>query len=400
MTDSEQIHSTLHGLQEWFKHTFEKAGWMVLAHYRGKNDPTYNSKLDSYVHGINRLNKYLNARSLNSMGNNTIVRDFPVMSKNLTHLLNFISSLRNTILSDKLESSDTELTVEDMTLCAMQHYYRHVFEKYGWMVLTKAKLDNGDYKGKLQNHKLKKLNLYGESLEVLTQSLLYRIRTCNDVDKNNVEVDLASMIKNLNVLKSCFNGHLMAESINNSPSRKSSSRLSRKLSLSLPVPADVSATSSVNMSQLPVVDVSATSVDSPSLRKRSSAKLPTPAVDIADLSATSVDSPSLRKRSSAKLPTPAVDIADLSATSSVNMSQLPVVDVSITSVDSPSLRKRSSAKLPTPTIDVVDVSRTSPANLPTITPINELSERSELNTNTTTQEGGLSDYEKIAQLFK
>ena len=372
MTDSEQIHSTLHGLQEWFKHTFEKAGWMVLAHYRGKNDPTYNSKLDSYVHGINRLNKYLNARSLNSMGNNTIVRDFPVMSKNLTHLLNFISSLRNTILSDKLESSDTELTVEDMTLCAMQHYYRHVFEKYGWMVLTKAKLDNGDYKGKLQNHKLKKLNLYGESLEVLTQSLLYRIRTCNDVDKNNVEVDLASMIKNLNVLKSCFNGHLMAESINNSPSRKSSSRLSRKLSLSLPVPADVSATSSVNMSQLPVVDVSATSVDSPSLRKRSSAKLPTPAVDI----------------------------ADVSATSSVNMSELPVVDVSITSVDSPSLRKRSSAKLPTPTIDVVDVSRTSPANLPTITPINELSERSELNTNTTTQEGGLSDYEKIAQLFK
>lgn len=214
MTDTEQVQATLQGLNDWFRHTFEKAGWIVLAQHRKTKDASYQSKLDSYKIGIKKLKQYLKARLNNPMGNETIKRDFPHMIQNLNHLKAFVKSLSTANLSHDTVKSSDDVSVEDMTLCAMQHYYKHMFEKYGWMVLTKKKLQNGDYDKKplLKKHKETKLKMYGESLEVLVQSLVHRMNTCNDVDKNNVEVDLASMIRNVNVLKSCFNNHLMQES--------------------------------------------------------------------------------------------------------------------------------------------------------------------------------------------
>ena len=215
MTDTEQVQATLQGLNDWFRHTFEKAGWIVLAQHRKEKDKSYQSKLDSYKIGIKKLKQYLKARLNNPMGNETITRDFPNMITNLNHLKAFVKSLSTANLSHDTVKSSDDVAVEDMTLCAMQHYYKHMFEKYGWMVLTKKKLQNGDYDNKplLKKHKETKLKMYGESLEVLVQSLVHRMNTCNDVDKNNVEVDLASMIRNVNVLKSCFNNHLMQESV-------------------------------------------------------------------------------------------------------------------------------------------------------------------------------------------
>ena len=262
MTDTEQNHTTLHGLHEWFRHTFEKAGWMVLAKHRLEKDKSYQNKLDSYLIGIKRLKKYLKARQNNSLGNETIVRDFPHMIKNLDHLKSFVKSLSTANLSHNTVKSSDDVVVEDMTLCAMQHYYKHMFEKYGWMVLTKSKLNHGDYDKKpaLKSHKESKLKMYGESLEVLLQSLIYRMETCNDVDKNNVQVDLASMIRNVNVLKSCFNTHLMKEA------RQVVSEISSDSQWNLIQPDANSATSTMVPAD---VTVSATSDVVPSSPRRS-----------------------------------------------------------------------------------------------------------------------------------
>ena len=392
MTDSEQVHATLHGLHEWFKHTFEKAGWMVLAHQRSSNDKTYQSKLDSYVEGINRLTKYLQARSSNPRGNNTIEKDFPVMIKNLGHLSNFVTSLRTQKLSDVSTPSGKNLAVKDMTLCAMQHYYRHVFEKYGWMVLTKAKLNNGDYKSQpdLEKHKQKKLKLYGESLDILSQSLNHRIETTTDLDKDNVKVDLESMIRNVNVLKSCFNEHLM----------KSDNAL------------DLSVTS-------PVRSDSARRRSSPSRRRSSpSRRRSSPSRRSSrEFSATSSANISANSNIPSEInASPTSDVLRFSATSSANATAPTAVIASPTSADVSTIRPNvqndaTSSFIPdSDAVNALVMETTSNV----VSPQRRLSQRRLSQSDTsrlpeiiftasetsTSQKGGLSDYEKIAQLFQ
>jgi hypothetical protein len=191
--------STLCGLNKWFVHIFEKLGWIILANNKTEKHGSYQKKVEAYGSSVDKLMKDLSERVSNPRGNGTIETDFPTMIKNLEKLKSFLSRL--TIL-EKLNSEGTNLSIDDMSLQWMNHYYKHLFEKFGWMVLVKYNIDAGEYSNKpdLQNHMQSKLDNFSRSIDVLLQSISHRILTTRDIDAENVRYDLMSMHLNLRVL--------------------------------------------------------------------------------------------------------------------------------------------------------------------------------------------------------
>ena len=191
--------STLCGLNKSFVHIFEKLGWMVLANNKTGKHGSYQKKVEAYGSSVDKLMKDLSERVSNPRGNGTVETDFPTMIKNLEKLKSFLSRL--TIL-EKLNSEGTNLSIDDMSLQWMHHYYKHLFEKFGWMVLVKYNIDTGEYLNKpdLQNHMQSKLDNFSRSIEVLLQSIIHRILNSRDIDAENVKYDLMSMHLNVRIL--------------------------------------------------------------------------------------------------------------------------------------------------------------------------------------------------------
>ena len=70
----------------------------------------------------------------------------------------------------------------EMTYCAIGQWYKHIFEKLGWMVLAKA--HKNDYK----------VEHYVKTIEHLHASIRSKIKTIKDSDK---KADLKIMMKNV-----------------------------------------------------------------------------------------------------------------------------------------------------------------------------------------------------------
>ena len=219
--DSEQIVATINGLNDWYTHTFKIAGWMILAKHRSQQDPNvtdnerYDTKVKSYIGGISRLQKHLNKRLQNPNG--TIQRDYPIMEANLTVLMNFINQVNPSDLSVNLSDIGNELVCKKKTLHDLQCWYKHMFEKYGWMILKSKNLQTKQMTPELQSLCQQKLSLYGQTLQSLLQTLNYRRNNCpgegcSDLDPENVKQDLDSMMKNVSILISCYNMHIASVS--------------------------------------------------------------------------------------------------------------------------------------------------------------------------------------------
>lgn len=187
------------GLQKWFVHTFEKAGWIVLSHYKSDKNIAYLKKVDSYVTGIDKLLEDIQQRVQNPRGNGIITRDFSTMHSKLVHLKNYMMDLKNV---EPLDSPGNNLSIDDMSLQWMKQKYHHMFEKFGWMVLVKLQLDSAHYSSKpdLENVMKLKLNMYNQWIDVLLQSIKHRIETSNDIDSENLKHDLQVMHNNLKIL--------------------------------------------------------------------------------------------------------------------------------------------------------------------------------------------------------
>jgi len=193
--------STLCGLQRWFVHNFEKLGWIVLSNNKIKNDETYSKKVNAYSASVNKLLNDVNERAKNSRGNKTVKTDFTTMVKNLEKLKSYLLKMS---IFEPLDSEGVNLTINDMSLQWMRHYYKHCFEKFGWMVLVKGNIDVGEYSNKpdLELYMKSKLDNYSRSIEVLLQSMKYRISKSVevDLDAENIKHDIMIMHKNLCIL--------------------------------------------------------------------------------------------------------------------------------------------------------------------------------------------------------
>lgn len=198
-----EIHqdSTLCGLQRWFVHNFEKLGWIVLSTNKISKDTTYQKKVDAYKASVDKLSHDINERVTDPKGNKTIQTDFATMLKNLEKLKLYLSRMESIT---PINSDGDNLSINDMSLQWMKHYYKHVFEKFGWMVLTSENINAGEYRSKpeLEKHMILKLSNYNDSIKVLLQSIKYRISKSDetDLDHENVKHDLKIMHNNLCIL--------------------------------------------------------------------------------------------------------------------------------------------------------------------------------------------------------
>ena len=123
----------------------------------------------------------------------------------------YVDELRQTmneLTKSHLEKVNVEVddkSSEDVTLCGVHHWYQHVFEKFGWMILLTNKLKRIPSNTFYFNFVKDKLELYTREVHVLIASLKHRATTSNDVDKENVIGDLNLMAQNLEILLSAHN---------------------------------------------------------------------------------------------------------------------------------------------------------------------------------------------------
>ncbi len=200
---TEHVEATLPGLYEWYRKTFEKAGWIILAIHKSSSKPEYATKVAAYVSGTNRLIDELKTRLSDPKNNQTIVRDFPNMIKDLEELKGFMSTMGNALKQAPL--SNENVAVQDKSLYGLYKWFKHVFEKFGWMVLVLNKLKYGAYVNQptLETYMRNKLIMYSQSLEILYKSLEARKNSSNDLDIDNVKIDINSMLRNLTILRNC-----------------------------------------------------------------------------------------------------------------------------------------------------------------------------------------------------
>lgn len=72
---------TFYGLSHWYKHAFEKLGWMILAKNRGMTE-----KMESYKHSLDIL-KYDIESKLNKIQDPDKKADLKIMHDNLNILI-------------------------------------------------------------------------------------------------------------------------------------------------------------------------------------------------------------------------------------------------------------------------------------------------------------------------
>jgi hypothetical protein len=76
---------TLHGFECWYKHIFEKVGWIILAKKNGNT-----ARVANYVQ---MLDHFLEDANLRQFKNPDSVDDMKIMKDNVTILKNFITPL-------------------------------------------------------------------------------------------------------------------------------------------------------------------------------------------------------------------------------------------------------------------------------------------------------------------
>jgi len=75
--------------------------------------------------------------------------------------------------------------VNDVTFYGLSHWYKHAFEKLGWMILAKKR------------GMTKKMESYKHSLDMLLHDIESKIKTTRDPDR---KADLKIMLDNLTIL--------------------------------------------------------------------------------------------------------------------------------------------------------------------------------------------------------
>jgi hypothetical protein len=150
---------TLNGIERWTKSLYEKLGWMILSQNRGKQ-----LKVNAYIGSIDNLIQTINKRSLVVSSNKK--KYMEILHDKATQLKTMVDR----ILKINLSIDQTnETKPSPITLKGVEEWLKYLYEKLGWMALTKD--NNDDYKDKIA--------VYKNSIQSLINSINVKITQVN-----------------------------------------------------------------------------------------------------------------------------------------------------------------------------------------------------------------------------
>ena len=196
------IETTMYGLQKWRKSKFKKLGWMFLAMH--KHNLIKN--VQQYHCGLVRLRDSLVAKKV-SLSDAYKKDDIEILLSDVDILINFCS---NNIMGGSfnlmginpldITTIDPRFPLDsiDVTTCGLCGWYKHCFEKLGWMLLAK-------YKYKL----LGKIDHYYYGLIILAKSIKTKHDKLSSYGETDKVRDFKIMLENVIMLVNFVNATLM-----------------------------------------------------------------------------------------------------------------------------------------------------------------------------------------------
>ena len=160
---------TMHGLQHWFECKFEKLGWMALAKEHGNS-----LKVRAYLQSISHLKDCIKDK-IASVHDEDRKDDLKIMLEHTETLSTAAHKLLDSDLSEcyKKNNKHTMKDGYEATFYGLHKWEAKMFEKLGWMVLSKN-----------ENNSLK-IKSYFHSIHLLKSSLKKKIDTVEEKDRND-----------------------------------------------------------------------------------------------------------------------------------------------------------------------------------------------------------------------
>ena len=166
--DKNKHQCTMNGLNHWFEAKFEKLGWMALANEHG-----HNIKVASYLQSISHLKECLKDK-INAVHDVDRKDDLKIMLEHTSTLSTAAHKLLDTKLGDSSKYKKNHTTEQhDATFYGLHRWETKMFEKLGWMVLSKN-----------EGNTLK-IKAYMESIHCLKGMLMKKMDQVQEKDRKD-----------------------------------------------------------------------------------------------------------------------------------------------------------------------------------------------------------------------
>jgi hypothetical protein len=179
--DKNKHECTMHGLQHWFEAKFEKLGWMSLASEHG-ND----LKVASYLQSISHLKECIKDK-IETVHDIDRKNDLKIMLGHTETLCSAAHKLLDSNLSSssKNKKYPHQHKEHDATFYGLHKWETAMFEKLGWMVLSKKEGNN------------LKIKAYMHSINCLKEMLTKKI---GQVEEKDSKADLKILYEDTRIL--------------------------------------------------------------------------------------------------------------------------------------------------------------------------------------------------------
>jgi hypothetical protein len=152
--DKSKHECTMHGLQHWFEAKFEKLGWMAIAKEYG-----YDIKVKSYLQSISHLKECIKNK-IDTVHDLDRKDDLKIMLNHTETLISAAHKLLDSkiIASSKHNKHHQHVEEHDATFYGLHKWETKLFERLGWMVLSKKEGNNLKIKAYMDcMHRLKSM---------------------------------------------------------------------------------------------------------------------------------------------------------------------------------------------------------------------------------------------------
>lgn len=200
---------TYNSLLKWYKKEVEKFGWLIILknesflNHTGKTEKTKfcTYKIYLYIKTLEKLLYTIDNKIL-SVTCNDKKNDLEIMKLKLSIFIPYVSQYLSDLKyqsfnSDTINETNDIISVNnsyDITFHGISKWFKHIVEKFGWMVMFCQDINKD-----LNDAKYKKLKIdnYIKSLNILLNSTKFKIQKyTNESNYNIIQIDDLKIITN------------------------------------------------------------------------------------------------------------------------------------------------------------------------------------------------------------